>query len=395
MKKYFASYLSSKERGLILERINRGEKVSRISRETKVSRTTLYKWLKSKSLGVRDLSRRMRRKKISVAQRRKMIKIALKYPNYPIRKISSLSGLSVGFVWSVMKKHSLNTMKQRQAHFLAKGISLYKNVRGIDKVMMIDRYMAGDSVTRICSDYSISRTIFYKWIHKCNSEGDKYSLFNKSRPKGSSHWRFITGMEGIVRNLVASNPELSLSELHNRIKVKHMNMISRSGLYYVCKRLELTTYEKRLIYAQSGSAMGIARESDASLFIQLVVLSLSSLVLGFWVLVLGRSIMKYEPASKVEVNRRELERQVYEKRQESEEIVYIVKAGDSLWHISEQIFGSGYNWVDVARVNRLPNPDLIDIGQRLVIPVVGAKEITLDEGKSSGKSFIYRFSDSI
>lgn len=381
MKKYFARCLSNKEKEIIVKRIGRGEKISRIAKEISVSRTTLYKWMRIKSFEVSDLPHKTRGKRISLGKRRKLIELILKYPNYSIRQISSLSGLSIGFVWSVMKKHSLNTKEQRRIHFLAKGTSLYKNIDDTDKLIMIKRYRRGEKVTRICSEHGVSRTIFYRWIHKCNKTEDKYAVFRKGRPRGSSHWRFIAGMDEIVRDLVAKNPELSISKLHNRIQLRHMNLISRSGLYYVCKRLELTTYEKRLLLAQSEGAMGKASLGylwkDISLFIQFTVLSFSSFALGLWIMVLGQRIMKYESAQKLEVNRIEPVKQVYEDGRVNEDIIYIVKAGDNLWHISEEIYESGYNWVDIASVNRLPDPDFIDIGQKLVIPIVRAKATTL------------------
>ena len=47
---------------------------------------------------------------------------------------------------------------------------------------------------------------------------------------------------------------------------------------------------------------------------------------------------------------------------------YTVKADDDLWHIAENIYGSGYNWVDIAKANNLTNPGLIFKGQVLTIP---------------------------
>jgi len=54
--------------------------------------------------------------------------------------------------------------------------------------------------------------------------------------------------------------------------------------------------------------------------------------------------------------------------------VYTVKAGDNLWKIAETIYGSGYNWVDIAKENHLKNPSLVYAGQELKIPK--AKPIT-------------------
>ena len=47
---------------------------------------------------------------------------------------------------------------------------------------------------------------------------------------------------------------------------------------------------------------------------------------------------------------------------------YTVKTGDDLWSISERIYGSGYNWVDIARVNKIENPETIHAGMQLDIP---------------------------
>lgn len=392
MKKVSARHLSNKERQLIVKRIKGGERLSKIGREFNISRTTLYKWLKMKSFGEKSLPKKGRGREVSAIRRRKIVKLALKYPDYSIRKISSMSGLSIGFVWSVMRKYSLTTKPQRQAYFLAHGTYLYKNIRAADKVIMIDRYMAGDSVKRICSDYGVSRTIFYRWIYKYISGRKKYKVFNESRPRGGSHWRFIAGMDKAVRDLVAKNPELSLTKLHDQIMLKQMDIISRSGLYYVCRRLELNTYEKRLIYAQSGGSIGVMKRgllsitdpvsrrylvNDISLFIQLALLSFSSLIISLLIVILGQRIAEYEAVSRVGITKIDTGGFVYEEKPESEEIIYIVKAGDSLWHISEEIYESGYNWVDIASANRLPDPDFIDIDQKLIIPVVEAKETTL------------------
>ncbi len=45
-----------------------------------------------------------------------------------------------------------------------------------------------------------------------------------------------------------------------------------------------------------------------------------------------------------------------------------VQVGEHLWSIAEKYFGSGYNWVDIARENNLANPNRILVGQELVIP---------------------------
>ena len=48
--------------------------------------------------------------------------------------------------------------------------------------------------------------------------------------------------------------------------------------------------------------------------------------------------------------------------------VHQVKTGERLWDIAIQYYGSGYNWVDIAKENNLANPNKILVGQELVIP---------------------------
>lgn len=49
---------------------------------------------------------------------------------------------------------------------------------------------------------------------------------------------------------------------------------------------------------------------------------------------------------------------------------YTVQNGETLWSIAEKYYQSGYNWVDIAKVNNLTDASLIETGQEITIPVV-------------------------
>lgn len=49
---------------------------------------------------------------------------------------------------------------------------------------------------------------------------------------------------------------------------------------------------------------------------------------------------------------------------------YTVKKGEDLWAIAEKFYGSGYNWVDIVEKNKIANPDLVEAGTQLTIPAV-------------------------
>jgi nucleoid-associated protein YgaU len=46
----------------------------------------------------------------------------------------------------------------------------------------------------------------------------------------------------------------------------------------------------------------------------------------------------------------------------------VVAKGDNLWKIAEKQYGSGYNWVDIAKENGLTNANQLSEGQELKLP---------------------------
>lgn len=56
---------------------------------------------------------------------------------------------------------------------------------------------------------------------------------------------------------------------------------------------------------------------------------------------------------------------------------HTVVAGETLWSIAEDYYGSGFNKSDIIAVNKLSNPNIIEVGQKLTIPKVGIQEKTV------------------
>ena len=78
---------------------------------------------------------------------------------------------------------------------------------------------------------------------------------------------------------------------------------------------------------------------------------------------------------------------------------YEIKQGDSLWSIAEEVYGSGYNCVDLAKANNLKNPGLIHSGNKLTIPdvqkiTIATVQPTQNNGPSiSGNSYTIQKGD--
>ena len=57
-------------------------------------------------------------------------------------------------------------------------------------------------------------------------------------------------------------------------------------------------------------------------------------------------------------------------------INYKVQAGDNLWKIAEKYYSSGYNWVDIAKENKLTNANRLLVDQELILPKTEVKKPT-------------------
>lgn len=80
---------------------------------------------------------------------------------------------------------------------------------------------------------------------------------------------------------------------------------------------------------------------------------------------------------------------------------YEVKEGETLWSIAVAKYDDGYMWTEIAKANKLSNPDNLEKGTRLVIPpiltvptptgVIGAQT----QDKITGNTYTIRENDNL
>ncbi len=63
---------------------------------------------------------------------------------------------------------------------------------------------------------------------------------------------------------------------------------------------------------------------------------------------------------------------------------YTVKEGDTLWSIAEEAYGSGYNAYDLAKINKIQNPDSLNEGAVISLPALEPKDPTRGEIAGGG-----------
>ena len=101
--------------------------------------------------------------------------------------------------------------------------------------------------------------------------------------------------------------------------------------------------------------------------------TISAILGGLVLVVVG--VLIYNYFTKVGKNQSELAGGQFPTEQIQTDLptTHTVQAKEHLWQIAEKYYGSGYNWVDIAAANKLANPNLIEVGQKLEIPKVAVK----------------------
>jgi putative chitinase len=110
--------------------------------------------------------------------------------------------------------------------------------------------------------------------------------------------------------------------------------------------------------------------NSKDLFWEKIKQNYQSLILGFLVFLVGLSVVyklikspqQSDSTSKTITTKQEKQSTQIKKHQ--------IKEGETLWSIAENYYGSGFNIVDLAKANKINNPDLIETGQELIIPSV-------------------------
>jgi transposase len=256
-KKYLR--LSADEKKALIERSLNGEAISLICKEAGISRTIFYKWLSAnqnfqkKSLLNKSPKQKKHWRKQKTKVEQAIIRLWRSNPELSIRDIAKKTGVSTGGAFNIINKYKIQLQNK------GKKIKRYKkksyNIFGPEqKKELINRYYEGDSIVKICHEAGISRTIFYRWLKKYAGGTDESVLARRYR-RAEKHWRFIPGVRDLLLKTISENPDLSLSQLAIEIKNKGEN-VSRSGLYYILKGMNMTTYETRLAYARASAPAG-------------------------------------------------------------------------------------------------------------------------------------------
>lgn len=71
--------------------------------------------------------------------------------------------------------------------------------------------------------------------------------------------------------------------------------------------------------------------------------------------------------------------------------IHKVAKGESLWQISLKYYNDGYKWTEIAKVNKLTSPDIIEAGQALTIPeLVVVPQVTEEKSIATSEYLVVK-----
>jgi len=254
--------LPIEQKNLLVAKVLAGEKITLVAAQAHVSRIALYQWVKRYQQASEEAKEQALVSRIKKGRRhwnsfdptieKQIVKIALVHPAYPASKIAALLGVSSNGVWSVLKRHQLTSQSLRLSYrTIHKKTSLFERSLA-ERLQTIQRFQKGESVSDICREFGISRTIFYQWLKRYQQGETLDNALQSRRPKGAEHWKHLIGAEQLVLELVVHHPELSADKISKLLHAqKGEHIASRTFVAKVLSKNHLNTYQKRHEYAES------------------------------------------------------------------------------------------------------------------------------------------------
>lgn len=124
-----------------------------------------------------------------------------------------------------------------------------------------------------------------------------------------------------------------------------------------------------------------------------------SLILGFFFFLLLISFLTQLVNKKPGVIKSAKKEIINEQKKETENkkvnlATYKIKQNDNLWLIAENYYGTGFKYLEIAKANNIKDPNLIELGQELIIPKINTESPTknkLPKEKEKIKSSVVNY----
>jgi len=233
------SKLKPEERLKLIERvILGGEKTAEVCRKAGISRVLFYSWLRKYREAGQQIDalvpgrkkKAISPRKVTPEEEKQILAIIKEHPQWSTKKISAAlpkepSGKPIvgnHGVQNVLRRLNLSTEEARIAHVRAISRPKERVITGVQltpeqKLEMLEKVIVGkEKVSKVCQEYGISRTLFYRLKRRY----EEAALEEKLRAVAPAvrhierYWRQTPERyERAVLDLVGKHPEYSVRKL--------------------------------------------------------------------------------------------------------------------------------------------------------------------------------------
>lgn len=234
---------TSEFRSSVIKEVQSGKTVSEVCLNHHISRTIFYRWFKAYKTTVQKKKLKKglitaRKQSISAMKERKIVQAAIKQPEAALTILAAQCEVTSMTIWRVLKKHNLNTKQLRKHYVTQYGKRVRRDIPYKERLILLKRFRAGESVSSVCREAGISRTIFYRWLKAVKQDSEHKALQNK-RPRGENHWRKQRLLQAksaeivtAIFRLASEYPRYSLEKLYETFVAQTHAALSKSSLLY-------------------------------------------------------------------------------------------------------------------------------------------------------------------
>ncbi|OGM17580.1 hypothetical protein A2V55_00820, partial [Candidatus Woesebacteria bacterium RBG_19FT_COMBO_37_29] len=251
--------------------IEHKDSINSVCKELGISRTIFYTWLsRYKKYGEEGIvvGKRIKVIKQPSEIEYRVLDIVKRYPLYSSKKISIELGLNnlgkpiLGNhgVQNILERNNLSKEIERIKYAENKSeilkIEGKKILNAEEKLNLIERNIIGkEEVSDLCKEYGISRTLFYKFKKRYEQAGleEKEESLKPKRPVVNRWWKQTPEKyEQVILSIIAKHPEYGIRNIVRVLpRFGEEPIVGHHGVQNVLRRLNLSNYEQRLVYAQT------------------------------------------------------------------------------------------------------------------------------------------------
>src|SRR5260370_5171396 len=264
--------------GLIKRVIESGEVASEIAEEANISRKQLYPWLKRyRQLGSNPeaFTKYMLRGddywENNPEIKKTLLQLIIEHPDYGYRTIAKQLQTTIdkkligdNRIYNFLHAMQLDTGEKRLAYAQSHSVSsttgtpfhsrIYTFLTVDEKIALIMRVYAGETVVSVCKEVGVAESIFHVWLDRyITSGGDPNALaVDRKYPSKKEHYAYVPEAPGHILTVVAQYPEYGANRIGKEIE-KNLGgrLVYKTTIERILKELHLNTYEQRRAYAAS------------------------------------------------------------------------------------------------------------------------------------------------